>query len=230
VLGIAPDKHVAPLCHSVGNIPASVVVTGSDHTCILFGPWFGESPLEGAVKCWGSNEHFQLGLGEDMVSMGSSPGEMGDALPTVKLGTRHTPVHLVAGGSHTCALLESGSAKCWGNNYYGQLGLGDTADTKGGSPWEMGNALPMVRVGRTIVLLAAGDAHTCALLDNDSLKCWGSNIAGQLGLGDTLNRGRSPGEMGDALPAVDLGTGRTAVQLAAGGSHTCALLDNGSVK
>ena len=60
-------------------------------------------------------------------------------------------------------------------------------------------------------------------------KCWGYNWHGQLGLGDTKHRGDDATEMGDRLPAVDLGVGRTAVQLATGGDHTCVLLDNGQL-
>jgi MYXO-CTERM domain-containing protein len=57
----------------------------------------------------------------------------------------------------------------------------------------------------TIVAIATADGyHTCAKLDDASLKCWGWNGIGQLGLGDTLDRGDEPGEMGDALPPVDL--------------------------
>ena len=62
----------------------------------------------------------------------------------------------------------------------------------------------------------------CAVLDDATLKCWGNNASGQLGLGDTTNRGDDAGEMGDSLSAVDLGTGRTAGVVDAGGSHTCA--------
>src|SRR3569833_3227009 len=58
----------------------------------------------------------------------------------------------------------------------------------------------------------------------------GVNNVGQLGLGDTATRGDEPGEMGDALPAVQLGLGRTAIAIAAGYSSTCALLDNGLIK
>ena len=60
--------------------------------------------------------------------------------------------------------------------------------------------------GRTAKSLALGDRHTCVVLDNDSVKCWGLNDGGILGLGDTVLRGDQPGEMGDSLPAVDLGT------------------------
>ena len=71
----------------------------------------------------------------------------------------------------------------------------------------MGDALPAVNLGtgRTAKMIGAGDHHTCAVLDDDSVKCWGRNDYGQLGLGDTSNRGDGPGEMGDNLPIVDLG-------------------------
>jgi len=102
----------------------------------------------------------------------------------------------------------------------------------------MGNLLDAIELGtgRTATAIAAGYHHTCAILDNLSIKCWGSNNAGQLGLGDTSNRGdlTTDGlghrEMGDNLPVVNLGAGRTARGITAGESHTCALLDNFSVK
>src|SRR5205823_3943102 len=129
------------------------------------------------------------------------------------------------------ALLSNGAVKCWGRNDGGQLGLGDTVD-RGDGAGEMGDSLPAVDLGtgRTAVAISAGDFFTCALLDNASVKCWGANSEGQLGLGDTSARGDDPGEMGDSLPAVDLGTGRTAVAIDSGNIHTCALLDDTSVK
>ena len=62
------------------------------------------------------------------------------------------------------------------------------------------------------------------------MKCWGDNRWGQLGKGDKVNRGDDADEMGDALTDINLGAGRTAVSLAANGGHTCAILDNASVK
>ena len=105
----------------------------------------------------------------------------------------------------------------------------------GSTPYEMGDSLTAIELGRTATAIAAGYHHTCAILDNSSIKCWGSNNAGQLGLGDTYNRGdldhnSGDSEMGDSLPVVDLGAGRTARGITAGDSHTCALLDNFSVK
>ncbi|OJT19907.1 hypothetical protein BO221_32385 [Archangium sp. Cb G35] len=184
----------------------------------------------GAVKCWGFNEDGQLGLG-DRQNRGDNPGEMGDALPPVNLGSGWTARALAAGDLHTCAILGEGYVKCWGSNSFGQLGINDTRD-RGDGPGEMGNELRMVNLGsgRTARALAAGDLHTCAILDDGTVKCWGANGTGQLGLGDTRDRGDGRGEMGDALPVVNLGAGRTAKALAAGGASTCALLDNGTVK
>ena len=83
--------------------------------------------------------------------------------------------------------------------------------------------------GRTATAIAAGANHTCAVLDNASVKCWGYNNYGQLGIGSTTRMGVSSGEMA-SLSAVNLGTGHTATAISAGHSHTCALLDNASVK
>src|SRR3972149_8904890 len=76
----------------------------------------------------------------------------------------------------------------------------------------MGNNLAAIALGtgRTAVAVTAGDQHSCALLDNATLKCWGQNVGGNLGLGDTAIRGDGPGEMGNNLAAVSLGAGRSA--------------------
>ncbi|KAJ1480913.1 hypothetical protein T484DRAFT_2770569 [Baffinella frigidus] len=96
----------------------------------------------------------------------------------------------------------------------------------------MGTNLASVDLGagRTAVAVSAGSRHTCALLDDATVKCWGNNDAGQLGLGDNANRGDDANEMGANLPSVDLGAGRTAVAVSAGGKHTCALLNDTTVK
>src|SRR5258708_3882464 len=75
---------------------------------------------------------------------------------------------------------------------------------------------PAVRVG-------AGGYHTCAVLIAGNVKCWGYNAYGQLGLGDTVNRGDAPGQMGGALPAVFIPQKGAVKQLALGGFHTCVL-------
>jgi len=197
--------------------------TGFFHTCAILD--------NGSLKCWGRNDDGQLGL-EDTDNRGDGGGEMGDALPAIFLGAGKTAVQVAAGYSHTCALLNDGAVKCWGANSTGVLGLGDelargTNNTDGSM-----HTLPAVNlgVGRTAQQMSTNAGHTCVLLDNASIKCWGNNFYGQLGLGDWSHRGDNAGEMGDALPAVDLGTGRTASQVMTGGGYSCALLDNGQVK
>jgi Regulator of chromosome condensation (RCC1) repeat len=86
------------------------------------------------------------------------------------------------------------------------------------------------RVPYRAIAVATGELHTCAILDDHRVKCWGHNAEGQLGLGDTKDRGGDPSTMGDNLPTVDLGTGRTAIAIAGSRDSTCAILDDGSVK
>ncbi|CAE7215807.1 UVR8 [Symbiodinium microadriaticum] len=151
---------------------------------------------------------------------------MGDALPTVDLGLK-LAVNVVAGGTHTCAILDDLTVKCWGLNTYGQLGVGDQS-ARGNQAGELGDVLPPVDLGsgNLVLEVAAGAFHTCARLFDNTTKCWGRNDYGQLGVGDTTNRGDATGQMGDELPSVDVGTGRSVQSLAVGDLHTCALLDD----
>lgn len=123
--------------------------------------------------------------------------------------------------------------KCWGDNTYGQLGLGNAAH-RGDNPGEMGDALPSLDFGANeeVVKISAGSTHACALFKAGTIKCWGRNYRGELGLGHLNRMGDNPNEMGDDLPVVDLGTGVIAVDVATGGEFglTCAILSNGGVK
>jgi alpha-tubulin suppressor-like RCC1 family protein len=204
------------------------LAAGAFHTCADL--------LGDTVKCWGANSEGQLGLGHTS-NMGLLPGDMGQALPAVDLWGAFSPgnIDVSAGGSHSCAVLWRyegpqliSAAKCWGNNSSGQLGLGDTAN-RGDDPNEMGMALPEIDLGTNVevVSLVSGDAHNCAIVEvlpnaTRGVKCWGDNSYGQLGLGDAENRGDDPGEMGDALPLVDLGNVERVNVLKAGGNQTCA--------
>ena len=96
-----------------------------------------------------------------------------------------------------------------------------------------------VGAGLHAVKLASGEWHTCAILNDASLKCWGVNTAGELGATKPRTAldsdpagfvGTSPGDMGNNLLALDLGDGRTAADVGAGKAFTCVLLDNGEVK
>ena len=119
------------------------------------------------------------------------------------------------------------SVRCWGAG--GALGLGDTI-TRGDHPGEMGANLPPVDLGGPAELLYTRNGGACVRLVGGALKCWGLNNVGQLGLGDVDRRGDEPGEMGDALPPVELGAGRTALEVAGRSLSTCARLDDGTVK
>jgi alpha-tubulin suppressor-like RCC1 family protein len=218
VLPVAVDESL-PFVDLGTDRRATSITVGLGHACAILD--------NGMLKCWGRNRYGALGLG-DIEDRGDQAGEMGDALPAVDLGTGRHAVSVAAGGWHTCALLDDGSLKCWGYNDFGQLGLGDV-NNRGNSSDEMGDALPVIDLGGSADRVLAGNDHTCAQLDTGAIKCWGANEGGQLGLGDTNNRGDSPGEMGNALPEVYLGEVEV-VELTVGSYHNCAVLSDESIK
>ena len=198
------------------------ISAGASHACAL---------LDNAtIKCWGSGLYGRLGY-EDSTNRGDTTGQMGDSLPAVSLGTGRTALQITVGSQHSCALLDNFSVKCWGRGNYGQLGIGSTA-TIGDGAGEMGDSLVAVAFasGRSARAIAAGSNHTCALLDNASVVCWGRGTYGQLGQGATANIGHSSSATVATTLAIDLGSGRTALALSAGDAHTCAILDNATVK
>jgi alpha-tubulin suppressor-like RCC1 family protein len=199
---------------------ATAIAVGRYHSCVLLD--------NASVKCWGLNNYGQLGI-DNTTNMGDGSGEMGDNLPVVDLGSGRTATAIAAGHGHTCAILDNASVKCWGYNNYGQLGIDNTTNMGDGSG-EMDQLTGInLGTGRTATAIAARFYHTCALLDNASVKCWGYNNYGQLGIDSTGHMGDSSGEMAQ-LTGINLGTGRTATAIATGHGHTCAILDNASVK
>ncbi len=175
------------------------------------------------LKCWGGNLSGQLGLG-DIEARGDNLDEMGGRLPEVQIGG---PAAFVAPGRDAvCVGLESGQMRCWGNGEFGKLGQGNTSNhgTDGAN-------LPMVNLGTSATILSASMyEHVCAVLADRTLKCWGRNGKGQLGLGDRVNRGDAPGQMGTALPAVDFGGADTPLEAATGEDHTCVRFASNKVK
>ncbi|CAE7472602.1 unnamed protein product, partial [Symbiodinium necroappetens] len=129
---------------------------------------------------------------------------------------------LSVGWAHSCILHKSsGEVRCWGRG--GQLGHGSW-ESIGDEPLEM-HELPAIDLGtgRTAVQISAGRTHTAVLLDDGTVKVFGEFAAFKVGV--------YPGQMGDNLPVVDLGDGRTALQVEAGDEWvTCALLDNYMIK
>ncbi len=206
----------------INHIEPVEIVSGSAHTCVRYN--------QGSVKCFGDGAFGQLGHGST-TDLADVPEELGGNLRFVNLGTGRTAKMLAAGISHTCAILDNDSLKCWGHNGSGQLGLGDTAH-RGDSANEMGNNLPAVNLGADLfaVKIFASGYMTCSILNNGATKCFGKNASGQLGQDDTVNRGTSAAQMGDKLLPINLGAGRTAIKISGGLDFTCALLDNATLK
>jgi alpha-tubulin suppressor-like RCC1 family protein len=198
---------------------AKAIATGNQHTCAILD--------DNNVKCWGSNNSGQLGY-DSTTYWGDTAGSMA-TLETVNLGTGRSAKAIAVGNTHTCVILDNNSVKCWGANSVGQLGYGDTTDRGDtvGSMTELGAV--NLGSGRSALSITTGDEHTCVILDDNSVKCWGANSFGQLGYGDTTDRGDTAGGMA-ALGAVNLGSGRSAQSIVAGPLQTCAILDNNTVK
>ena len=195
---------------------AIAIAAGNAHTCVLLDT--------GQVRCWGSGANGRLGYGNvNDVGDNESPATAGP----VDLGAGRTAVAITAGNAHTCALLDTGQVRCWGNGADGRLGYGNTNSI--GDNETPGTAGPVdLGFGRIAIAISAGGSHTCALLDTHQVRCWGNGANGRLGYGNVNDIGdnETPGGFGP----VDLGPGRTAVAISAGGSQTCALLDNGTVR
>ena len=132
------------------------------HTCALLD--------DQTVKCWGRNDSGKLGRGG--TNTPGRPAMTPDTVAPVNLGPGRTAKAISAGGTHTCALLDDRSVRCWGEAGAGQLGYGNTEDI--GDDETPGSAGPVdVGAGRTVAAISAGDVHTCARLDDGSVRCWG---------------------------------------------------------
>ncbi|MCZ6690889.1 MAG: hypothetical protein O7H41_14950, partial [Planctomycetota bacterium] len=128
---------------------------------------------------------------------------------------------VVAGGFHTVALMDDGTLRAWGFNGTGALGDGTTTDSS--VPVQVVDGAGGLLSG--VVAVAAGASHTVALMDDGTLRAWGSNFSGQLGDG-TFTHSSVPVQVVDGAGGL-----LTNVAAAAGGSsHTVAMLDDGTVR
>ena len=183
---------------------AAAVACGAGHTCAL--------KNDGTVWCWGDNSNKQLGDGTDLSSY--SPVQV-----TVSQGRPLSDVVMIsAGDMHTCALKNDGSVWCWGMGYDGQLGFGTAVMASHATQvmTEDGTAL------LDVTQIEAGVIHTCALKNDGSVWCWGSNKHGQLGPGVTEKYSFYP------KPVTDIyGIQLTMFsKVKAGFDFTCALQSN----
>jgi len=195
---------------------ARAIATGRAHSCAVLD--------DGSVRCFGFGFDGRLGYGhENNIGDDELPG----SVAAVRLGTGRTATAITAGDSHTCALLDDANVRCWGFAGHGQLGYGNNATFSTDQPPDIAGPVRL-GTGRTAVAISAGDFHTCAVLDDGTVRCWGFGGDGRLGYGATSNIGddETPASVG----AVDLGAGRTAVAISAGAQHTCAVLDDGTVR
>jgi len=161
------------------------IVAGVSHTCAI--------TACGQLKCWGDGGSVPLGYADKSLH----------ALPpsetlVVGQGAGKRIKQIWLGESHTCLLAFDQGFHCWGKNSHGQLGYGNLTDIEKPIFWGVD-----LGVGRSVVGAAMGVTHTCAVLDDASLRCWGANDNGQLGYGDSTSR------LSPDAKAVDVGIGRS---------------------
>ena len=192
---------------------ATAISAGNAHTCAL---------LDTAeVRCWGQAANGRLGYG-NVTDIGDTetPGGFGP----VNLG--RPAVAISAGNAHTCAILDTGQVRCWG--------LGTTAASATATRTRSATTRCPARSPRSTSAQAAQQSRsrrrrdTCAILDTGQVRCWGVGADGRLGYGNlnAIGDNETPGSVGP----VDVGAGRTALAISVGAAHTCALLDDGSVR
>tara|TARA_Y100000992_G_C21274531_1_gene499091 strand:+ start:1896 stop:5234 length:3339 start_codon:yes stop_codon:yes gene_type:complete len=220
----------------VGNLSGGMVEVSS-------GGWSACSLKQtGEIWCWGGGEYGQLGSGNDLCqgSTGSLACQQAQNHPPVKvsLPLGRTAVSLSdANQGHFCAILDNGDGICWGWNENGQLGDGTVCT--GGSYWQdnsnptpagcnskNGRYTPAViddsnfPANSSFISISMGQRHSCGIIDNNDLYCWGQNNYGQLGIGlsDFQNY---PTPQFVASNVIAVGTGD---------QHSCALYENQNVK
>jgi alpha-tubulin suppressor-like RCC1 family protein len=182
---------------AVSGLSSGVVslATGTWHSCAVTGA--------GAVRCWGYNSYGQVGNGNTT----------NQTAPVTVSGFASGGATVSAGAAHTCALTTVGGVRCWGLNYYGQLGDGTT--TQRLTPV----AVSTLSAGGLAV--SAGHTWSCAVSAGGAVQCWGHNVYGQLGDGTTTDR---------STPGVVSGLSTGAVTVAGRTTHTCAVTSGGIVK
>ncbi|PJE01573.1 MAG: hypothetical protein CK427_10515 [Leptospira sp.] len=212
---------VGPSILSRGNIPlggtATQISAGGSHACALMS--------NRAIRCWGSGSSGQLGY-NSVDNVGDGLGLSIIASGDIVLGGQ--AIQVSSGNASTCAILSTGSLRCWGDNSDGNLGYNNTigvGDSIATSIINVGD----VPIGSLVQEISLGSAHSCALLKEGNVRCWGDNSSGQLGYNNNqIVGGDAPAP--SILAAGDIQLGGKAVQISASRVHTCALLESGGVR
>ncbi|MBI2061692.1 MAG: hypothetical protein HYT87_18280 [Nitrospirae bacterium] len=203
---------------AVSTLSGAVSVTGGNsHSCALVS--------DGTIRCWGRGGEGQLGN-----------GATGASATPVTVSSITSAVRITTGTFHNCALLADGATRCWGYNPAGQLGDGTSVDRS--TPVAVsGLGGPMSVLARsphdaTPAWIGAHQRpnreglsahltyHTCALVSDGRVKCWGYNLYGQLGDGSTA----------DKLVPVSVSSLTGALSITEGNYHTCALVSDGTAR
>ena len=159
----------------------------------------------GEVWCWGEGGRLQLGNT-------TNSGSQNTPQRTDALGD--TAVQVTTGAQFSCARLTGGSVWCWGDNQSGQLGRGSTSPSSSSAPTAVAGT-------GNVSVLSAGGKHACTVTTAGAVRCWGANASGQVGDASFV----------DAYSPKDVtGVSGTAVDVAAGGTHTCAVTQTGAVQ
>ncbi len=230
--------------------PATAVNLGTNKLAIdLKVGWYGVCVLlsDSSIKCWGQN--FNGFLGQNIAHntiIGDSAAEMGDNLPAINFGVNgasetYTVKSFTIGNSDSvngasgCAILHDGDVKCWGFNTDGELGIDNMVHVSSPTP-AVANT-PVTYLGQDATQIFSGSTHHCAILVDLSMKCWGSNDTGQLGIASTSDWGvnattRSMTLLGPLNfgPGVGVLSGSAGSYGASADSHTCAILTSGELK
>ena len=208
VLGNGTTVSSASPVDVIGLSGVTSISTGNQDSCALLD--------SGTVKCWGYNGDAELSTGRSKGPETCAAGEFDVACSTkpVTANGLKGVVAVTNGTNSTCAVLRSGTVKCWGDNGHGSLGNGTTLNsTKPVSVTGLKTVVSVVSNGRY-------GPFTCALLTAGNVKCWGVNGDGTLGTGTTAY----------ALKPVNVVALAGATAIAAGGDHACARLAAGTVK
>ena len=203
---VSTDRWRTHIKENLGGNTPQALVSGRFHQCIILK---NGNLNHGRLMCWGTNNEEQLGVG-DTTDRTTPTAVTATILGDAGGGVPNTVKSVALGDYHTCAILHDDTVVCWGKNNKGQIGGGTghgyNNETISGAS---GNPLS----GGTASRIATGTFHTCAVLSDKSVKCWGDN----------RNR-----ETGGGTPS--LGVGKTATEIATGDIFSCAILDDGSVK
>jgi alpha-tubulin suppressor-like RCC1 family protein len=207
---------VPPIKFPVG-FKVKQITAGNDHTCAL--------SEAGTVICWGRNDRGQLGLG-DTTTRGDKSSNTPEKIGLVGIAPVKT-IFSSYSGDHNCAILVSEAVKCWGANDHGELGIGNVNDN-GNAPGEIEQNAPISLGSSPVKHMALGFDHTCALLANNALHCWGNHQSGTLGNGDVFTGpfGDEPNE----LPSSRSVSITDATDIVAGRRNNCVTTTTQNVR